>query len=152
MPKSPEPEGSPRLITISEIADEHGVSRSTVHTYRRSGTFPRPVPAEGSTKVRYRADEVAAWFAANPKQQGKRTDLAPRDEGAAMPQTTEQPTAKPDYLTDEQWSGLVFSVLTGVGEGCQKAGLGMEPELLSDLGAAAVQGLRVRLDELMTED
>lgn len=77
MPKSPEPEGSPRLITIGQIAEEHGVSRSSVHTYRRSATFPQPVPAEGSTRIRYRADEVAAWFEANPPRQGKRTDLAP---------------------------------------------------------------------------
>ena len=81
MPKSPEPEGSPRLITIKQIAEEHGVSRSSVHTYRRSSTFPQPVPAEGSTRIRYRADEVAAWFEANPKQQGKRTDLAPQQQG-----------------------------------------------------------------------
>lgn len=88
MPKNPEREGSPRLITISEIAEEHGVSRSSVHTYRRGGTFPRPVPAEGSTKVHYRADEVAAWFAANPKQQGKRTDLAPEPEQGEPVTTT----------------------------------------------------------------
>jgi predicted DNA-binding transcriptional regulator AlpA len=69
------------LITIKQIAEEHGVSRSSVHTYRRSSTFPQPVPAEGSTRIRYRADEVAAWFEANPKQQGKRTDLAPQQQG-----------------------------------------------------------------------
>jgi hypothetical protein len=66
-----------------------------------------------------------------------------------MPQTTEQPVNKPDYLTDEQWTGLVFAVLYGVAEGCQKAGLGLDPELLSDLGTAAVDGLRLRLDERM---
>lgn len=78
MPKNPEREGSPRLITITEIAAEYGVSRATVHNYRRAGTFPRPAPVEGTekTKLRFRADEVAAWFKANPKRQGKRTDLA----------------------------------------------------------------------------
>ncbi|CAL9350075.1 hypothetical protein SUDANB1_00442 [Streptomyces sp. enrichment culture] len=78
MPTNPEREGSPRLITITEIAEEYGVSRATVHNYRRAGTFPRPAPVEGTekTKLRFRADEVAAWFEANPKQQGKRTDLA----------------------------------------------------------------------------
>lgn len=83
MPNSPEREGSPRLITISEIAAEYGVSRSTVHTYRRSGAFPQPAPVEGTekTKLRFRADEVAAWFEANPKQQGKRTDLAEKQQG-----------------------------------------------------------------------
>lgn len=94
VPKSPEPEGSPRLLTISEIAEEHGVSRTTVHTYRRSSTFPRPVPAEGSTKIRYRADEVADWFRANPPRQGKRTDLAPEPEQGEtdMDLTEEVPT------------------------------------------------------------
>lgn len=76
MPKNPEREGSPRLMSISEIAAEYGVSRTTVHTYRRTGSFPKPAQEEGTTRLRFRADEVAAWFAANPKQQGKRTDLA----------------------------------------------------------------------------
>ena len=77
------------MITIGQIAEEHGVSRSSVHNYRRSSTFPRPVPVEGSTKVQYRADEVAAWFAANPPQQGKRTDLAPEpDRGEPVTTTT----------------------------------------------------------------
>ena len=83
MPKNPEREGSPRLLSINQIAVEYGVSRSTVHTYRRNGTFPQPAPVEGmeKTKLRFRADEVAAWFKANPKQQGKRTDLAVKSEG-----------------------------------------------------------------------
>lgn len=82
MPKNPEREGSPRLLTIDQIAEKHGVSRSTVHTYRRGGTFPRSVPVEGTTRVLFDADEVAAWFKANPKQQGRRTDLpAKRQQG-----------------------------------------------------------------------
>ncbi|MEH0542971.1 DNA-binding protein [Streptomyces sp. B21-105] len=73
MPENPESEGS-RLITLKQIELEHGVSRSALHTYRRSSSFPQPVPVEGSTKTQYRADEVAAWFQANPKQQGKKRD------------------------------------------------------------------------------
>lgn len=73
MPKNPESEGS-RLITLKQIEQEHGVSRSALHTYRRSASFPQPVSVEGSTKIQYRADEVAAWFTANPPQQGRRTD------------------------------------------------------------------------------
>lgn len=76
MPKNPEREGSAELLTIDQIARKHGVSRSTVHTYRRGGTFPRPVPVEGTTRVLFDPDEVKAWFAANPKKQGSRTDLA----------------------------------------------------------------------------
>jgi predicted DNA-binding transcriptional regulator AlpA len=73
VPENPESEGS-RLITLKQIELEHGVSRSALHTYRRSASFPQPVPVEGSTKTQYRADEVAAWFQANPKQQGKKRD------------------------------------------------------------------------------
>lgn len=82
VPKNPESEGS-RLITLKQIEQEHGVSRSALHTYRRSASFPQPVPVEGSTRTHYRADEVAAWFEANPPQQGKRTDLPPKQQGAA---------------------------------------------------------------------
>lgn len=90
VPENPESEGS-RLITLKQIEQEHGVSRSALHTYRRSASFPQPVPVEGSTKTQYRADEVAAWFQANPKQQGKRTDLAPEPEqGEAVTTTADQ--------------------------------------------------------------
>ncbi|WP_432136804.1 helix-turn-helix transcriptional regulator [Streptomyces sp. bgisy154] len=95
MPKNPEREGSPRLITISEIAEEYGVSRATVHNYRRSGTFPRPAPVEGTekTKLRFRVDEVAAWFAANPKRQGARTDLATKKQQQGEPEMSEARSA-----------------------------------------------------------
>ncbi|MGW3491964.1 helix-turn-helix transcriptional regulator [Streptomyces sp. NPDC001054] len=63
---------------MTEIAEEHGVSRQTIHAYRRRGTFPQPVSGEGSTRLRFRAEEVDAFFAANPKQPGKRTDLTPQ--------------------------------------------------------------------------
>lgn len=75
---------------------------------------------------------------APPKQQGE-------------PAVTKEQAEKPDYLTDEQWAGLAMSVLHGVGEGCQKAGLGLDPDLIMDLGTAAMQGLRNRLDERMAE-
>jgi predicted DNA-binding transcriptional regulator AlpA len=80
VPKNPESEGS-RLITLKQIELEHGVSRSALHTYRRSASFPQPVQVEGSTKVQYRADEVADWFETNPPQQGRRTDLASKQQG-----------------------------------------------------------------------
>lgn len=94
MPKSPESEGS-RLITLKQIEQEHGVSRSALHTYRRSASFPRPIPVEGSTKIQYRADQVAAWFEANPPSQGKRTDLAPT-QGEAVKSTVTIATPMPD--------------------------------------------------------
>lgn len=77
------------MMTVKEIAEEHEVSRVSIHTYRRRGVFPQPVQGEGSTRLRFRADEVAAFFAANPKQPGKRTDLAPApDRGEPVTTTT----------------------------------------------------------------
>ena len=88
MPKSPEPEGSPRLMTTTEIAAEHEVSRQTIHTYRRTGIFPSPVEGEGSTRPRFREDEVAAFFKANPKQPRKKRRPQPEQQGAPMATTT----------------------------------------------------------------
>ncbi|MFB6787661.1 helix-turn-helix transcriptional regulator [Streptomyces olivaceus] len=76
------------MITLKQIEQEHGIGRSSLHTYRRRPTFPQPVSVEGSTKIQYRADEVAAWFEANPPQQGKRSDLAPSPEPQGEPVTT----------------------------------------------------------------
>lgn len=152
MPENPESEGS-RLITLKEIEQEHGVSRSALHTYRRSASFPQPVTVEGSTRVQYRADEVAAWFEANPPQQGRRTDLAPQDEGAAMPQM-EQPsrvtTQKPDHLTQDQWTAIVYSLHEGLGEGLRKAGL--RSDWAIGLGAQAIAAIRSKLDELVAQE
>lgn len=78
-------------MTVSEIAEEHGVSRVSIHTYRRRGTFPQPVEGEGTTRLRFRADEVDAFFRANPKQPGKRTDLAPEPNRGEPVTTTTDP-------------------------------------------------------------
>jgi predicted DNA-binding transcriptional regulator AlpA len=154
VPKNPEREGSPRLITIGQIAEEHGVSRSSVHTYRRRPTFPQPVQVEGSTRIQYRADEVAAWFEANPPQQGKRTDLTSQDEGAAMPQTTEpsvsETVSRPEYLTEEQWAALLFGIASGVADGIRNAGLSRG--WLEHLSLAAMTAVRGRMEELVAQE
>jgi predicted DNA-binding transcriptional regulator AlpA len=140
-------------MTTSEIAAEHGVSRQSIHAYRRSGAFPRPVEGEGSTRPRFRADEVAAYFAAHPPRPGKRTDLSSRDEGAAMPQT-EQPTRempeKPDSLTQDQWTAIVYSVYEGLGQGLRKAGLTSDWAI--GLGPVAVAAISPRLDVLLARE
>jgi predicted DNA-binding transcriptional regulator AlpA len=89
VPKNPEHEGSPRLMTTSEIAAEHGVSRQTIHTYRRTGIFPSPVEGEGSTRPRFREDEVAAFFKANPKQPRKKRRFPPEHQEEPMATTAE---------------------------------------------------------------
>jgi len=76
-------------MTVTEIAAEHGVSRVSIHTYRRRGTFPQPVEGEGTTRLRFRADEVAAFFAANPKQPGKKRRPQPDQQGEPVPITVD---------------------------------------------------------------
>lgn len=63
---------------------------------------------------------------------------------------TPDPFAKPDYLTEKQWAGLLLSVLTGAAEGAERAEL--KGWWGNELGLAAVRGLRARLDELMSEE
>jgi predicted DNA-binding transcriptional regulator AlpA len=72
-------------MTTMEIAAEHGVSRQSIHAYRRSGAFPQPVEGEGSTRPRFRADEVEAFFQANPKQPGKKREVPPRTQQGVQP-------------------------------------------------------------------
>lgn len=81
MPESPEPEGSPRLLTTAEIAAAHDVSRQTIHAYRRAGVFPSPVEGEGSTRLRFRENEVVAFFDANPKQPRKKRVFPSKQQG-----------------------------------------------------------------------
>jgi len=69
-------------MTMPEIAAEHGVSRQTIHTYRRTGIFPSPVEGEGSTRLRFREDEVVAFFEANPKQPRKKRRPPSDQQGA----------------------------------------------------------------------
>lgn len=102
MPRNPEPEGSPRLITPQQIEQEHGIKRSTLYTYRHRPSFPQPVKVEGSIKTFYRADEVAAWLAANPKEQGKRTDLAAKQQGDPVVSDTQSGARRDDDRDREQ--------------------------------------------------
>ena len=103
VPENPESEGS-RLITLKQIEQEHGVSRSALHTYRLSSTFPQPVPVEGSTKTLFHADEVAAWFRANPKQQGKKRDrFVSQQQGDPMTTTTDPRIAVLSAISSPDW-------------------------------------------------
>ena len=93
-------------MTVKEIAEEHDVSRVSIHTYRRRGVFPQPVEGEGTTRLRFRSDEVAAFFAANPKQPGKRTDRAPKPQQQGEPRMktfvlTMQIEADPEVTPDQ---------------------------------------------------
>jgi predicted DNA-binding transcriptional regulator AlpA len=91
-------------MTTTEIAAEHGVTRQTVHAHRKKGVFPKPVEGEGSTRPRFRADEVAAFFAANPPSPGKRTDLTQRPQGEPVPATTDPRIAILSSLNDPPYN------------------------------------------------
>lgn len=117
MPENLDHEGSPRLLTIDQIARKHGVSRSTVHTYRRGGTFPRPVPVGGTTRVLFDPDEVEAWFKANPKRQGSRTDLATKTEQQGEAVTQQQTEARPLSGDARAILGIVWKWIEGANDG-----------------------------------
>lgn len=103
MPKNPESEGSPRLMTVTEIAAKHDVSRQTIHTYRRTGAFPSPVEGEGSTRLRFREDEVAAFFEANPKQPRKKRRPQPQ-QGEPVSTTVDPRTVILSDLCHPEWN------------------------------------------------
>jgi len=87
VPENPKREGSPRLLTVPEIVEKHGISRQTIHAYRQRGVFPQPAPEQGgSTRLRFREDEVDAFVAANPKRPGgrPRTDPETPTEGESV--------------------------------------------------------------------
>ncbi|MFE2353448.1 GIY-YIG nuclease family protein [Streptomyces parvulus] len=67
-------------LSIAQILSKHGVSRQSLHTYRQRPDFPKPL-REGTSRLRWLESEVAAFFAANPKQPGKRTDLPAKQQG-----------------------------------------------------------------------
>lgn len=91
-------------MTTTEIAAEHGVSRQTIHTYRRTGIFPSPVEGEGSTRPRFREDEVAAFFEANPKQPRKKRRPQPEQQGAPVTTTVDPRTEILSDLCHPEWN------------------------------------------------
>lgn len=74
-PVSLEPLPPDTLLSIREIMSRHGVSRQGLHVFRQRPDFPAPVPSAGNTRPRWRAGDIDAYFQANPKRQGARTDL-----------------------------------------------------------------------------
>lgn len=68
-------------MTITEISQRFGISRQALHGLRSRGVFPEPVPTRGSTRLKWREADVSAYFQANPKRPGTRTDLRGKDSG-----------------------------------------------------------------------
>lgn len=86
MPEREEPqptsagEGESRLVNMSTLAAELGVSRQALHKWRRThGDFPQARRRKGSTRDEWDVDEVRAYWENRDLQPGARTDL--QDEG-----------------------------------------------------------------------
>jgi len=79
VPQEPQEKEEPELLSIAQIAARFEVSRQTVHNLRRRGVFPAPEIVENSTRVRWKADVVKAYFDANPKQPGKKIETRLRE-------------------------------------------------------------------------
>jgi len=156
VPENPETEGS-RLITLKQIESDHGVSRSALHTYRRSSTFPQPIAVEGSTKTLYRADEVAAWFQANPKQQGKKRErFLTQQQGDPVTTTTARERLS-ETLTSpglvgldvEQAAELLDAYRAAVlREAAQRLYTALFPAVYDDMGQKAAEGVNRAVSEL----
>jgi predicted DNA-binding transcriptional regulator AlpA len=82
--------GQDTLLSLAQITQRFGVSRTTLHTLRSQGVFPDPETVPGSTRLRWRESAVAAYFEANPLRQGARTDLRGKSPGG----DTEPPAAE----------------------------------------------------------
>lgn len=72
MTENPGAERGGESLTLAEICKRYDVSRTLLHTYRTRGDFPEPISTPGSTRLRYDAADVAAFFERTPKRQGKR--------------------------------------------------------------------------------
>ncbi|MEU6054202.1 hypothetical protein ABZ829_27750 [Streptomyces xanthochromogenes] len=71
---------APRLETIPEIAERRGLTRQRVHRIARTDPkFPDPVIEPGSTRVKYLAEAIDAYFDGRVLRPGRRTDLEKRN-------------------------------------------------------------------------
>ncbi|WP_460071109.1 helix-turn-helix transcriptional regulator [Streptomyces sp. YKOK-I1] len=126
-------------MTTSEIAVQHGVSRQTIHTYRRTGIFPAPVEGEGSTRPRFREDQVAAFFKANPKQPRKKRRPQPQQQGDPMTAAVDSREWRLTPQTLDQFvRALVEEVDYDIHKGYERGeedGLDHYPELVAEAAA-----------------
>ena len=72
---TPGPLPADTLLSIRDVMSRYNISRQGLHNFRQRRDFPAPVPSAGSSRPRWRAGDLDAYFQANPKRQGARTDL-----------------------------------------------------------------------------
>ena len=58
-----------RIWSLAVVVKQTGLSRSTIYTCIRSGTFPEAMKFNGRD-VGFFADDVEAWMAAQPSKPG----------------------------------------------------------------------------------
>jgi transposase-like protein len=87
MPEREEPQSTDangegaRLVNMSTLAAELGVSRQALHTWRRHhADFPQPQRRPGSTRDEWNLEEVRAYWQNRDLRPGARTDLRDTDE------------------------------------------------------------------------
>ena len=58
-----------RLLTVAEVLEATGLSRSTVYVLMRQGGFPEPLKV-GPRAVRWRLSEIEDWQATRARAKG----------------------------------------------------------------------------------
>lgn len=141
-------------MTVTEIAVQHGVSRQTIHTYRRTGIFPSPVEGEGSTRPRFREDEVAAFFKANPKQPRKKRRFPPERQGEPMDARKDlyafaMQGKEHSPVNSEKASEKIDAFRAAVlSEAAQHLYTALFPAIYDDMGQKAAEGVNRAVSEL----
>lgn len=80
MPDTPEPENTQseegRLVNLSQLATELGVTRQWLHTLRlKDPNFPQSRRRPGSTREVWDLAEARAYYRGRELRPGERTDL-----------------------------------------------------------------------------
>ena len=72
----PQVEEGSRLVNMSQLAEELGVTRQSLHNWRRThGDFPDPKRRPGSTRDEWDLEEVRRYWTNRELRPGARTDL-----------------------------------------------------------------------------
>lgn len=69
-PMTKAPNTTIRYIRLPDIAAKHGITAQGIHKRRRAGLFPEAHYPPGHGYPHWDADEIDAYFEANPLQRG----------------------------------------------------------------------------------
>ena len=78
--KEPEPSDEGKLVNLSQLAAELGVTRQWLHTLRTTDpAFPASRRRPGSTREFWDLSEARTYYKARELRPGERTDLKPKE-------------------------------------------------------------------------